>query len=451
MSLLNAGDVVVTNLSKQQCVVSKLLGGGGQGEVYLAAIDGSPVAVKWYFSSWLALDTQLEHRLAYAVEKGAPSDRFLWPMQLVTRSGNQGFGYVMPLREERFKGLVEMAAGRINPTVAAIAMAGFELAHGFSLLHSEGMCYQDINFGNVFFDPKTGEVRICDNDNVDVNGVRTGVGGTPKFIAPEIVQGLEHPGIQSDQHSLAVLLFYMLHLHHPLEGKRCLRIRDDSTQKAQDLLYGSGALFLFDPDNRENEAVSAAVDPSKLSGHNALLNWNIYPSFLKAAFLSAFCDGLHDRFKRVTETQWKRVMINLRDSIYACPRCGAELFHDPEKLRAANGVPEACYACGSSPQLPPRMGIQRPSDRSIVLLTPGKTLVAHHIDSGREFDLTTPVAEVIERPQQPGALGLKNLGTTSWEAKLADGSLRNVEPGKVIPLSPELTLQFGTAEARLRL
>jgi hypothetical protein len=33
-----------------------------------------------------------------------------------------------------------------------------------------GYSYRDISFGNLFFDPDTGDVLICDNDNVSANG-----------------------------------------------------------------------------------------------------------------------------------------------------------------------------------------------------------------------------------------------------------------------------------------
>ncbi|MCW3095308.1 MAG: serine/threonine protein kinase [Chthonomonadaceae bacterium] len=451
MSLLNAGDILRTDLSGQTCVVKKLLGGGGQGEVYLASLDGRAVAVKWYFSSWLAHDVHLLRRLTRAIEKGAPSDRFLWPEQLVRKQGTDGFGYVMPLREERFKGLVDLIMGRVSATGFVLSTVGFELAQGFSSLHSAGMCYQDISFGNVFFDPTTGEVRICDNDNVDFDGEDSaGVGGTPKFIAPEIVQGVAHPNIRTDQHSLAVLLFYMFHFHHPLEGKRCMRIRDDSTEKAQDLLYGSQALFIFDPDNTENAAVTNAIDPEGLSGHNAILNWNVYPEYLKNRFTSAFTGGLHDPYNRVRETEWKTVLMELRDGIYACS-CGTEIFYDAEKVRASGGAPQTCYQCGAKTILPPRMGIQRGAYRSIVLMTPGRRLFPLHIDSSRHSDLSTPVAEVIARPDQPGVLGLKNLSANVWSATLADGAARTIEPNKIIPLSDDLRIQFNTAEARLKM
>ena len=155
------------------------------------------------------------------MRRGPPSDRFLWPLDLVSTARNPDYGYLMPLRESRFKGIVDLMKRRAEPSFRALCTACFELAHHYMLLHSKGLSYRDISFGNVFFDPKTGEVRICDNDNVTVNGETAGgVAGTPRFMAPEIVRGQAKPSTETDLFSLAVLLFYMLFMHHPLEGAR---------------------------------------------------------------------------------------------------------------------------------------------------------------------------------------------------------------------------------------
>ena len=71
-------------------------------------------------------------------------------------------------------------------------------------------------------DPGSMALLICDNDNVDVDGAPPTSLGTPKFMAPEIVRGEASPTMDTDLHSLAVVLFYLLFLCHPLEGKLAL-------------------------------------------------------------------------------------------------------------------------------------------------------------------------------------------------------------------------------------
>src|SRR3954452_6732203 len=138
----------------------------------------------------------------------------------------------------------------------ALATAGLELADSYLQLHARGLCYRDISFGNVFFDPESGDVLICDNDNVAVDGSATaGVLGTPRFMAPEVVRGEVLPSTQTDLYSLAVLLFYMLTVHHPLEGAREAAIRCLDLP-AMTRLYGTEPLFIFDPRDASNRAVA---------------------------------------------------------------------------------------------------------------------------------------------------------------------------------------------------
>ncbi len=110
---------------------------------------------------------------------------------------------------------------RIEPTFRALATAGLNLSHNYLLLHSQGLCYRDISFGNAFFDPDSGDILICDNDNVSVDGAGLlGVLGTPRFMAPEVVRGEAVPSTQTDLFSLSVLLFYMLMVATRSKGKR---------------------------------------------------------------------------------------------------------------------------------------------------------------------------------------------------------------------------------------
>jgi eukaryotic-like serine/threonine-protein kinase len=211
--LLASGQQVLTESSRLLCDIHEFLGGGGQGEVYMATISGAPVAVKWYFTP--SATRQQRAALELLVRKSAPNERFLWPVELVSAASVTGFGYVMPLREPRYKGIVDLMKRRIEPTFTALAKAGRDLAHSYLLLHSQGFCYRDISFGNVFFDPAIGDVLICDNDNVAIDGdTYNGVLGTPRFMAPELVRGQAHPSTETDLFSLAVLLFYMLMVHH---------------------------------------------------------------------------------------------------------------------------------------------------------------------------------------------------------------------------------------------
>jgi hypothetical protein len=443
--LLKNGQEVWTEGLSLPIRVERLLGGGGQGEVYRATMDGRPVALKWYLRKTVESDPRLRHRLERAIQRGAPSDRFLWPIQIATAPGTPDFGYVMPLREERFSGLVDLMRARANPTFAALATAGFELAHHYYLLHSRGLCYRDISFGNVFFDSKTGEVRICDTDNVDENGQPGGVSGTPDFMAPEIVRGDAAPSTQTDLHSLAVLLFYILHIHHPLDGRKKAAIHSWDLP-ARQKLYGQEPVFIFDPEDRSNEALGRDRDPTGEGGANALAYWPLYPQFLRDLFVRAFTDGLRDpAHGRVREVEWRKAMTRLRDSILYC-RCGRENFYDPDAIRSSGGKPGNCWACGRELRLPFRIKL----GNHVVMLNHDTSLFPHHLNEHQLYDFSRPLALVVPHPTDPRVWGLENRGQEKWTVTLPDLTMKDVEPGRRVSLAPGIRIHFGTISGEVR-
>jgi len=432
MTLLKPNQLLHTETSKTPCRVSKLLGGGGQGEVYLADLKGKQIALKWYFKG--AATKEQRFILEDLIARGSPDSRFLWPIELVSDPSTSGFGYIMGLREKRYRGLVDLMFRRIEPSFSSLATAGYQLADSYYKLHSGGLCYRDISFGNVFFDPKTGDVRICDNDNVGVNRKPGGgVLGTPRFMAPEIVCGKAFPSRDSDLYSLAVLLFFMLMVAHPLEGQ-C-----ESSIKAMDLpamnmIYGSNPLFIFDPANKTNRP-----DP-EVHG-NAIAYWPIYPEFLRDLFIHSFTTGLSDpKYGRVKETQWRAAMIRLRDSIVFCKACGMENFFDDDD---ADG---SCWSCKSSLQNPFRLQI---GPKSLVVLNHDTKLFPHHLDGKQSYDFTSISAEVSLHPKNPDVWGLKNMTKQKWVATSAEGSMHDVEPGRRVRLAAGTKINFKTVEGEI--
>lgn len=245
---------------------------------------------------------------------------------------------------------------KAEPSFYALCKAAFNLTKGYQKLHSMGYSYRDISFGNLFFDPDTGDVLICDNDNVSVNGKDdSSVYGTPRFMAPEIVLGKAKPSRNTDLFSLAVLLFYMFMLNHPLEGKleadiKCMDIH------AMNRLYGTNPVFIFDPNNKTNRPVRSYQD-------NALLYWDLYPKALKTLFTSAFTVGIGAPNRQVTENKWLEEFSNLMSGIVYCPNCGVEVFYDEAKEKA--GAAHICWSCQKSVAIPAKLV----TNKNTILLT----------------------------------------------------------------------------------
>lgn len=442
-TMLQPGQELAVDGTRARCRVVKLLGGGSQGEVYEATLDGSPVALKWYFPSWATVGQR--RALQGLVARPSPTPAFLWPLALVTVPGMDTYGYVMPLLESRFHPMSELMRRAVEADFRALTTAGFHLAHNFLALHAQGLCYRDISFGNVALDPDTGDVMIADNDNVAVDGAGlSGVLGTPRFMAPEVVRGEAVPGTQTDLWSLAVLLFYLFVMHHPLEGER-ERVDEPLDLSAMNSLYGKNAVFIFDPVDESNRPLATAHE-------NAYVFWPLYPDFVRRLFIRAFTAGLRDPVGgRVREGEWRQAMVALRDLIVGCIYCGAQNFADPgggpNFSMPSEPRPAApdCWSCRRPLELPMHIAV----GRSIVMLNKDALLHAHHTEPSRRFDFGTPVAEVCRHPNDPNVLGLRNLSTRSWRCVLEGGSAHQVGPGHAVRLAPGSTIDFGETRGRI--
>ncbi len=406
------------------------LGSGGQGVVWKASDGGKPVAVKLYHKETATTDQR--EVLERLVAKGPPAPQFLWPLAMVTDATTCTYGYVMPLRPPNFRALEDFMARRIEPSLRALLTAGHQLTDAFLRLHSNGLCYRDISFANVFFDPNTGDVLICDNDNVDISGtVKGGVLGTPRFMAPEVVRREGVPSDETDRYSLAVLLFFLLFGGHPLDGERESKIRCLDVP-ALERLYGTSPLYIWDPSDPSNRPVPGVHD-------NPIAFQALYPAALMALFHRSFTDGLHYPTKRVRESEWRKAFAAGIDSIWLCG-CGAENFYEA----GTAATQKRCWACQKSLVLPPRIRL----GANVVLLNRSTVLRSPHVGKSEQDD--PAVGEVLENPRSPGVFGLKNLSQDAWTLTKPDGAVLDVPPGRAAPIIDGNRINFGLVTGEIR-
>ncbi len=403
--------------------VGAWLGEGGEGAVFRLDVRGQPRALKWYHQH--CADIARRTSLADLIDRGRPHDRFLWPLDLVESEDDPGsFGYVMDLRPDGFVGSHDLVAGRIEAGLVQTARIGFELADSFLRIHALGLCYRDINFGNVFLHPETGAVLICDNDNVGVDGLAGSVLGVPYFMAPEVLRGEALPSRRTDLHSLAVMLFYLFMVGHPLDGRLADRY-DCFDDEARISLFGRHPLFVFDPDDDAN-----ALD---IVGQSATLAlWDIYPSFVKDRFVEAFTDGLDDPDRRVLESVWRKVLVRLGANVCYCDTCTAQIFADG---------PEACWNCQTLVRRPPRLVL---GDLEI-MLNHDTVVRSFHVDL--DYDRDHDFAQMTRSPSRPDVWGLRNLSSVTWTATMPSGTQNSVAPGRSIGLVDGLHLELGPVSA----
>ncbi|ARX87190.1 MULTISPECIES: protein kinase domain-containing protein [Streptomyces] len=437
--MLATGKKLVTEAG-EQVTVGELFGSGGQGEVYRVSTVRGDRAVKWYYPQ--LADARQRHILEGLIEKGWDDDRFLWPRSIVMDPDGKepGFGYLMDVRPARFQDLP--ALFRRDPSVKEATMrtlvtVALHTVEAYRALHSKGIAYRDINWGNIFFDPRTGDVLVCDNDNAVVEGGTAGVAGTMDFMAPELVRGDRgaQPGTQTDLHSLAVLLFLLLMNEHPFNGALAMRIHCMG-EAAKRKLYGTDPVFVYDPADTRNRPV-AGEQPTVIA------TWAALPQILRDLFVQTFTDGLRTPAKRVRETQWRDALSQVLDAITQCRGCGRQNLTQPD------GTPPDCWKCGRPLQLPPRLELVTATGTTLrtrrgIRLDPSARVYAHHLDGDPDrHDFRAIVGEVTEHPKQRGRYGLTNRTQNVWTVRKDDGSVREVEPGRTIALQSGLLLEFG--------
>lgn len=396
-----------------QAKIVKELGRGGQGIVYLVEVNGQNMALKWYFNN---MGDWFYRNLEENVTKGAPSEAFLWPEYLTTKQKGT-YGYIMKLRPQGYHEFGQYLLARAKfKSFEAMVNAAMKICEGFKALHLSGLSYQDLNDGNFFIHPDTGDVLICDNDNVAPEGVSSGILGKARYMAPEVVTGKAMPSKQTDRYSLSVVLFLLFYANHPLEGARVLAC-PCMTEKYEKQFYGSEPIFIYDKVNANNRPVRGVHN-------NVLRRWNAFPAILRETFTQEFSsECLSDPTKRKLERQWQNVIQQIRDMLVVCPECKDETF-----VEDAN-TPK-CMCCGKPFNIPGTLQI---NDRK-VLLTPNTKV---YVDMDNKPDI-----QVINVPGDRYPIQLRNITTNNWVVETPSGKIRSVEPNMSMPVKAGLKVNL---------
>ncbi len=421
MAQFNPGKVIKTDFGAPIKIV-KYLASGGQGDVYIVEYGGKQKALKWYKPQALRDANAFYENLKRNAEKGSPDKAFLWP-DAVTERTEGSFGYIMDLRPDGYYELSKiLASSKYNfSSFKAATEACIRIVKAFRILHNNGYSYQDLNDGNFFIEPKSGDVLICDNDNVAPNGTNTGILGKPRYMAPEIVVGKGEvlPNTQSDRYSLSAILFLILFLSHPLEGKRWLV--PCMTDQIAEKLYGSDPLFIYDPNNNDNA-------PAKGIHTGVIERWSYMPQYLKDEFLKAFSQqALTEPGRRLRELEWLKVLVRFRSDIVKCS-CGNEVF-------IQNAATTKCDACGKPVVVNNTIKF---ADYAITAAK-GSRVYRCQLGTCNPEDALTPIARVVAKAD--GTLGIQNMTSNILNATTPSGKQKQVQPQDVVPFKPGIKIE----------
>lgn len=433
MEIFKSGDKISLKDGKE-ITVKRFIGQGGQGCVYEAEMDAKSYALKWYLSEYLKKIDQKKfyQNLCENIESGPPSNEFLWPMAISEYERNS-FGYIMELRPNRFSSFTSILNAKAKiKSLRTQLVAAKNICSAFQSLHSKGYSYQDINDGNFFVDVNTGDVLICDNDNVAPCGVWMGMGGKDRYMAPEVVLGKKRAGMESDLFSLAVVLYMLFFISHPLEG-RLLHSCPCLTTRFIRRFYAEKPVFVLDPNDQSNR-------PVKGIDNNILTLWPCYPKKLQDLFIRSFTSGLNDAGFRVRESEWIDCIDALYDSITVCPVCGGEQFYTKSN---DDKTTFKCEDCGNNIRKP-FLFVREHTEKTLI---PGVLLKTNNI--GENGDGVA--GEVIESTKHPGLWGIKNLSDIEWKASFSNGKTQEAGKNEVIPLFKDTVIKIGEENIKIEM
>lgn len=402
---------VVSLVSGKSATIIKELGRGGQGIVYLVEVDGEQKALKWYLN---APDDKFYRNLEHNIVSGAPSDAFLWPEDL-TEKQQGSYGYIMRLRPKNYYEFGNFLLAKVSfKSFSAMLSAAMKICNGFMMLHRFGYSYQDLNDGNFFIDPSSGDVLICDNDNVMPQGEKSGIMGKTRYMAPEIVAG-GIPDKYSDRFSLSVILFMLFYANHPFEGAKVVAC-PCMTESYEKRFYGSEAVFIYDPNDTSNLPVRGIHQ-------NVIRRWPVMPKLLRDTFIQEFNqEKLKNPNTRMIEQNWEKIISQVRDSLIVCQHCGEETFVD-------TSLPSyKCMNCSKDNDLTKKLVF---ANRSLPLLN--KCFI--YIDNDN-------VPDGIVTVDNTGFLLIKNISTESWTVETPSGKIKTVEPQDILPVKEGLKINF---------
>lgn len=426
--ILSKNQIVTTSEGLSMKVID-LLGEGGQGEVYLVEANGKKYALKVYINR---PSSDFIYNLKNNIQRKAPCDSFLWPKMFVNID-DKYFGYVMDLRPKNYVTFVSYLTGKekFKDSLTQIRWC-LELCQAFKKLHENGFSYQDLNDGSFFFDPDTGDLLICDNDNVTADKRNLGVLGKMRYMAPEIVRGdkdnnghPQMPDTHSDRFSLAVILFLTLCLGNPFEGER-LRKYDIIDEDSEYEMFGTNPVFIY-------HKVDASNRPIRGYHTSIIKRWPHLPIYIKNAFHRTFVDGLQDREnERTTEIEWIKLLTKYRDEIVKC-QCGKTFIYGFNE----KSINTHCPYCNKETKKFCYLVVGKHS----IVLDLNKKIYKFHLDK-YSSEYNDVVGEVISNPKNPAIWGIKLHLDHSVDIKDKVGNVKTIPADGVIPIINNLKIKF---------
>lgn len=205
-----------------------------------------------------------------------------------------------------------------------------DIARSIRFINSWGRSYGDISLNNILMNPSKASVIFIDMDNMTVNHAKgRTTTGTAGYQAPEIYFDGEHATNKTDEFSLAVMLYKILHLRHPF-----LRNPFSQDDEAQGKQKRSKDSFVYIESEKNKINRYSQADVLNYITDNCLdsLQPYCFPWFdldrlpsrkvvgerMAELFRKTFEDYLYDPDNRPTAEEWEKNIIRTEGRLLPC-------------------------------------------------------------------------------------------------------------------------------------
>jgi len=293
---------------------------------------------------------------------------------------------------------------------------GANIATAIASLHERGLAYVDLNPLNVMVSDDLNRIDtwLIDADNLTSRSHPEGnILGMRRYIAPERIIKGSPPSTLADAYSLAVVVFRMLILSHPLEGMASQNLDAESALESIDKGELAYVDDVFDATNRlpENSLQSILLELSLSQRTRELAR-------------DTFGSGKLDPLARPGAVRWRDALWRCYDNIVECQSgCGwtyFRLFSNCPKCKNETGqVSLASIFSSFSGESP--LAVPAHTRSSLVIANRGATeITGRHLWG--ESNLRSPSLRIEPRGHQYALEAGRDLQITNVDGQSIDST-----------------------------